>query len=252
MRDKKEKKKDGWFFSRSLLNEINEISEGVEEKETPETTDSSPVERELPGKAKESVKNKAATSSETSKKETDKAEEVKELEELEELDFPTLSIEKEIEKLGIPESPSIRKDPKENDTLKEKIIELEQANQELLDNQASFSVVIKRLMKQKDQVLEENKRILEANRKNSEMIQRQESLEKQQQAQKILQLEQELEKQQRMYKKLQSYTKGLVSEAIELNELRKEKEKLKKAVTSVEGQYEDLLSELVENGTLDF
>lgn len=130
-RKNKTEKTDGWFFTRSLLNEINELSEETEKEST-----------EMPAEA-------------DPKRAVEKA--------------PLKIIERSsraVKEQGVPD-PSDPKKKGQNlqSQFEEQQRELEQAKKDLADTHSRFSKVNQRLIDQKEHLVRENEQFREENRK---------------------------------------------------------------------------------------
>lgn len=196
MKEKTKKKKDGWFFTRSVLNEINELTDGLGKRKQEENQTSTSKNRvhgdeeihndarsidqnlenkdtlgQFPSVEKENAQSLKKTK--LSSKEVDrKANNGNTIGEIQSTHSPT---EKQKQTGG---SQEIHELQKENRRLKDAHFELEQANHELLNSQASFSTVTNRLMKQKERALAdcehlrtENQRLIDQNLALSDQIQ---------------------------------------------------------------------------------
>ena len=132
MAAKRKKKKDSWFFTKSLLDEINDLSDEVLEERVASLKENQNEEKQ------EKTNDPSIQASEPFKQEEQKV-------------FP----------LKFKQESTLQQLTEENKELKAQKDKLEQVKQELLKNQTEVTEVTKKLMKQKEQLIKEKKQLQE-------------------------------------------------------------------------------------------
>lgn len=187
----RKQKKDGWFFSKSLLQEINELSEEVEEEQEEEKNES-----------QKEMAEKASSIAVVSKPIDEKNQQVN-------ATVPKILPIKNKEEKG-----DIQKLKDENRQLRKQLEFLEKIQQDMVNNQSEITAITKKLTLQKEQLETENKKLLkQVSEEQQDDIANQELLhEKKQLKSAILMLSNKMEELKERQQQLLGEKEALISQ----------------------------------------